>query len=205
MARAPVTKANPYYSRRFRQWFTTEREYRNALAREKGFASWGQQQRSRRRVTSGEQLEELHPSEREARERALEALSLMRRKGRSFSEAVREAGTTHNAVFRHAGPALERRAGRIVTKRSDRLYRRMVVTSTVGVVEGEPRNAKEASLNARHANAVKRRVETGDASQLPQYQGKTVGGFELEADPQVIDQLARAGELDFLDIYELTI
>ena len=46
MARVPITKANPYYSRKHERWFRSEREYRNFLAQRKGYASWHERQRA---------------------------------------------------------------------------------------------------------------------------------------------------------------
>ncbi len=46
MARPPITRAHPYTPQRGRfagVTFTSERQYRNALARAKGFASWSAQ------------------------------------------------------------------------------------------------------------------------------------------------------------------
>jgi hypothetical protein len=59
-----------------------------------------------------------------ARNRALDAVSKMRRNGVSLTRAARDAGTTPDAVRRYAGSALERRGSRWVAKPSDRLLRR---------------------------------------------------------------------------------
>jgi hypothetical protein len=51
MARPPITRTNPYTPRSGRlagQTFTSERQYRNALARLKGFSSWDAERRARR-------------------------------------------------------------------------------------------------------------------------------------------------------------
>jgi hypothetical protein len=62
-----------------------------------------------------------------------------------------------------------------------------------------------ATVAAKHANAVRKFVETGDASDLRKFRGKSVGGEHLATDPGTIKRLAHRGELDFEDIYDLTL
>lgn len=205
MPRAPITKDNPYYSRKYRRRFTTERGYREFLARRKGFSSWREEQRSPRPVRSETELVALRPSEQAARDRALEALSLMRREGLSRAEAARRAGTTASAILRHAGPALERTpTGRYRARPGDRLLRRLQVLSPEGKRVIVTRGSRAASLTGSHWNAIDHYLRTGDASRLRRYRGKTVGGIPLETDPDAIDEWTRRGELEIEDIYALT-
>jgi hypothetical protein len=187
------------------QTFTSERQYRNALARAKGFRSWAEQQRSPRRVPHSEQLSGLRRSEREARRAALDALALMRREGLSLRAAAQQAGTTSAAVLRHAGPALEQAKGRYRAKPGDRLLRVMAVLGPQGVMhEVELRRSRQASLVGEHWAAIQHYLRTGDDSRLIALDGKVVAGIPLETDPEMVDEWERRGELEIDDIYDLT-
>ena len=206
MARPPITRARPYTPRSGAfagRTFHSERQYRNALARRKGFSSWHHQQRSRAPATSLRSIKALRPSEQAARARSLEALSLMRRDGLSLKAAAKRAGTTPNTVLRHAGPALHRERGRVRANPADRMVRTMSMLGPQGAVSVSVRSSRQASLIAGHWAAVQRYVSTGDESELRRYDGVSVAGIDFETDPDVIDELAAIGELDFEDIYEL--
>ena len=93
MGRKPITRANPYTPTRGAfagQTFDTERQYRNALAKQKGFASWYAQQRAGPAAPS---LTSLRPSERHARHLAFEALGLMRKEQLPLTKAAHRAHT----------------------------------------------------------------------------------------------------------------
>ncbi len=205
MARRPITRTRPYTPRSglvAGQTFASERQYRNAVARARGYASWAARQRAPRLASTGAQIAALRPSERLARRQALEALSLMRREGLSLERAAARANTTPNAVRRHAGPALVlARTGRYRPTPDDQLYRVLSVLTTEGLVELALPTSREASLVGRHWAAIGRFLETGDASRLREFEDQSVGGFVLETDPDVIEELARRGELSFEDIY----
>ncbi len=61
---------------------------------------------------------------------------------------------------------------------------------------------EDASLVARHDNAVKRYLDTGDDTALADFRGVTVAGHGLETDLDALDWLGLAGAIDFLEIYE---
>jgi hypothetical protein len=205
VARAPITRANPYWSRKHQRWFDTERSYRNFLARQKGFPSWYAQQRAPRQARNVDVLGSLHPSELESRRRSLEALNSMRREGLPLTEAARQAGTTPAAVLRHAGSALEREGGRYRPKPGDRLLRVMTVLGAGGIEhQVEVRGSRQASLVGAHWSAIGHYLRTGDDSRLREFEGKRVAGIMLEVDPDVIDDWERRGELAIDDIYSLT-
>jgi hypothetical protein len=147
----------------------------------------------------------LTPIQRASRDRALDALARMRSGGQSLTRAAREAGTTPAVVRKYVGSALRRtRDGGVTAKASDRLYRRMTAITPDGPALVEVRGSRAASLIGKHANAVRKFVETGDARDLHKFRGKTVGGRSLATDPEVLRRLARRGEVEFEDIYELT-
>ena len=142
-------------------------------------------------------------SERQARNRALRAVSRMRREDISLSQAAAREGTTPKTVIRHAGRALERRGRRLKAKPADRYARMMNVLGPQGTTTITVRGSRKASAVADHWNAVHHYLDTGDDSALRGFYGVSVAGVELESDPDVIDRLASIGVLDFEDIYEL--
>lgn len=205
MARPPITRKNPYTPKSGAfagQTFHTERQYRNALAKKKGFRSWHEQQRAIRKVTAKD-FGAFRTSQKEADRRALDALSHMRQ-GDPLVKAAKKAGTTPNTVIKYAGSALEKRSdGRWAAKKSDRLYRPpMNVLTTEGMQFLSPGGKREASLISNYMNDIGRFLATGDKSRLKKYKGKKVAGFILETDPDIIEAAAHKGELDFEDIYE---
>lgn len=211
MSRPPITRARPHTPTSGKVagiTFTSERQYRNALARDKGFSSWSQQQKQSRKVRGGSDVAKLRPAEREARGRALDALSKMRTGGLSLNEAARESGTTVNAIKRHAGSALEQTTGgRYRAKKSDRLVRTVRFPTETGSIGLDIRDSRSASRIAAYWNAVKRYLETGDASGLRRFQSKSVRvnkrAYPFITDTATIDRLADAGELGFDDLYEM--
>lgn len=212
MARAPITRSNPYtpHSGGFAgQTFHSERQYRNALARGKGFASWYQQQRAPKPVRTPVAAKRLTPVEREARQDALHALSLLRQ-GKSLSRAAKEAHTTPNAVQRYAGSALIKDAsGRYVAKSRDKLYRPLRFLTPNGSVTLDVRDSRTASTIGHYNNAVREYVNTGNDLRLRAFKGKAIhtGGqrYEFITDLDVLDRLGYAGELHFEDLYDHTV
>jgi hypothetical protein len=187
------------------QVFASERQYRNALAQRRGYATWSAWRRAPKPVRGVRQLKALSPLERETRRAALDALNRMREEGLSLSKAARRAGTTPGAVVRHAGSALDLTGSRYQARVSDRLLRVMTVLGEDGVEhEVVVRGSRVASLVGAHWSAVGHYLKTGDDSRLRRLKGKRVAGVELETDPTAIDLWERRGELEIEDIYELT-
>jgi hypothetical protein len=212
MARAPITRRNPYTPKSGKVagiTFTSERQYRNALARDKGFTSWSQQQKQSKKVRGAEDVSKLRPAEREARSRSLSALSDMRANPKlSLQQAAKDAGTTVNAIKRHAGSALSKTAGgRFQAKTSDRLVRSVRFPTDTGSIGLDVKDSRSASRIAAYWNAVKRYLETGDASGLRRFRGKVVRvnkrGYPFITDTKTLDRLADAGELGFDDLYDM--
>lgn len=211
MARAPITRNNPYTPHSGKvagQTSHSERQYRNALARGKGFASWYQQQRAPKPVRTPAAAKRLTPAEREARQDALQALSLLRQ-GTSLSRAAKEAHTTPNAVQRYAGSALIKdTSGRYIAKARDKLYRPMRFLAPNGSITLDVRDNRTATRIARYMNAVRWYVRTGDDRALTPFRGKSiqVGGqrYDFVTDLDLLDRLGNAGELRFEDLYDHT-
>ncbi len=135
--------------------------------------------------------------------RALEALRFMRSDGLSRQRAARTAGTTPRTMERYVGTALKRRrGGRYVARPTDRIGRPERVLTTEGPKNLTLRGSRVSSIVGRHWNAVQRFLATGDTHVLQAFQGKHVAGYELEANPDVIEREGRRGELEFEDLYQ---
>ena len=145
--------------------------------------------------------EKLSPREQEARHRAFEAISEMRRNGVSLKVAAHRVGTTPATVQRYASGALTKEGRRYKATRSDRSYQRMSVLSTEGLRDIDVRGSNARSLAGRHWGAIGRYAATGDLAILTPFAGKRVGGIELATDPDLIEEYLRRGELDIDDIY----
>ena len=198
MARPPITKAHPYTpgsGTHAGETFTTERAYRNALAKSKGFASWHAQQRAAKRVTPKD-FAKLRPSQKQARARALDALSKVRH-GSTLTRAAKEAGTTPNTVVKYTGAHLHRDGGRVVASKSDRDFRPMNVLTTEGVLYLAVPSSRQASTVSDHANAVKKFILTGDDEPLRKFAAVKVAGHELEVRPEILEELQRTSELEY--------
>jgi hypothetical protein len=211
MARPPITRANPYTPHGGSLsgiTFTSERQYRNALARLKGFSSWDAQRAAAKAPRTAAAAATLRPAEREASRRALDAVSRMRTEGLSLKQAAAKSGTTVAAVKRYAAPALEKTpSGRYKATAYDRLYRRMEFLTPSGKIALEVRDSRSASRVAGYWNAVDHYLRTGDDRQLRRYRGKgiIVGKrfYPFVTDLPTLDRLAGAGEVRFEDLYAM--
>ena len=187
--------------------FRTEREYRDALAQEKGFATWRAQQAAPGREVRGRRdLRRMRPAEQVAYEKSGMALTLMRREGLSLDEAARRVHTTPNAVRRHAGDALVRSSrGRYLVTAADAHFRRMWFITPDGLAVVETRDSRAASLVAEFDAAVHHYLATGDASRVERFKGKVLraGGrrYPFVTDLDTLDELGRRGEISFETIY----
>jgi hypothetical protein len=177
---------------------------RNALARARGFASYAQQRRFSPDISSRSELAKLPPAARQAREAALDAVALARRTGFDVAEAADREGVPVEAVRWWAGEdVVSRKGGRWSAAPADRLFRPMYVYSAGRVTPVDVRGSRVASDIGRYHAAIQHYLHTGDASRLAKFKGRRVGGLELEADLDVIDELARRGEFSFESIYRL--
>ncbi len=145
---------------------------------------------------------------KEARTRALHAVAQVRR-GMSLSKAAKREGTTIQTVLRYAGTTVDRTpTGRYSARSFDRMKRPMRVPTESGIVVLDVRDSRKASELARYWNAVHNYLRTGIDAGIRRLQGKgvTVDGefFEYVTDLSVLEILARAGEIQFEDIYEPT-
>jgi len=205
MARPPITSTRPYTPRSglvAGQTFTSERQYRNALARERGFANLYQQQKHPHVVKSARELSALRPAAREARSLAFRVLAEARRTGEPLAQVARDYRVSMSSIKRYVGPALEKKAGRWHAKPTDRLYRQITTITTDGVTTLDTYDSRTARTLARYHNAIGNYLRTGNADALKPFRGKTIQvgkrRYLLETDPEKLKELQKAGELDEL-------
>jgi hypothetical protein len=64
-------------------------------------------------------------------------------------------------------------------------------------------NSRERRLHHDYENALRmfRGAEDGAEAALKEFEGKTVGGYELITDTKLLMELEEAGQLDFENLY----
>lgn len=192
--------------------FGSKHEYRNALAKARGFKSDYARRTVYKRISSLRDLNALSPKSRQKRNDALNVVGIMRRSEMNLAQAVKEHNRNYpdsrisvSAMKKYAKPALVKRGGRIKAKSYDRLLRVMRVPSPFGAELREVKDSRTASQVAKYENAVKTYLYTGDESQLGQFQSKYFRSNRLQyrfiTDTDILDRLAEFGELEFESIY----
>ena len=126
-----------------------------------------------------------------ARDRALKALSAMRR-GDTLSRAARDNGVTTRTIKRYAGSALvqDRPSGRIRATKNDRLVRYLQIPGPDGPKDVAVRGSKAASEFANYKAAINRLLR-GDRHALDRWHGKTIQGIQLITDTKTLVEQAR--------------
>src|SRR5438445_596157 len=108
------------------------------------------------------------------RERALDALSIARRRQQDLDEIAPLVGLTPSEVLREVEAGFERRGGRWIAKPRDRIPREMTVLTAAGPRSSVIRDSRIASLVAQHHNAVRHYIETGDTSWLEPFRHRRI-------------------------------
>jgi hypothetical protein len=162
---------------------------------------------SRKTPRSAAQYNALPDRSKDTLERALKVITKMRGEKLSLKKAALEAGVKPETVKRWAGSALTKRAnGRYATKKSDQLLRVLKIPSADGTRDIPVRGSRQATLLAEFWNAAHHYLETGDASRLEKFKGKsikTADGTEipLPTDRAELNRLGSAGVLSFESLY----
>jgi hypothetical protein len=140
-------------------------------------------------------------------DRVLSVISKMRGENISLTKASQEVGINSQTVKRWAGSALEKRGnGRIATKASDQLLRILKVPTEDGTRDVAVRGSRQATLLAKFWNSLHRYLETGDASALEKYRGRSVKDADgtsipLPTDRAKLKRLGSASVLSFENLY----
>ncbi len=168
---------------------------------------------ARNRRKRGNQERQPNAKYERYRERSLEALGLMRRtKGKlSLTRAAREVGLKNvKTVIRYVGSALKKGpTGRYSAAPSDRFLRTVPFLTPDSRIAITVRGSRQVSRIARYWAAVTRYADTGDASGLAKFEGKslTVGKvkYPFVIDLKTLNALGYKGELSFEDFTQLQV
>jgi hypothetical protein len=124
------------------------------------------------------------------------AVRLMKHDGLSASQATRRARTTTATLRRHYGDAIRKQEGRWTISGS---YFDVLTAGRVIPYVGL--SATDASIVGAHWRAAESYLDTGSTRWLEPFEGRIVAdGYELETDPDVIDELADRDALPTDDI-----
>jgi hypothetical protein len=140
-------------------------------------------------------------------ERVLRAIAKMRSGNISLTKASLEAHVSPKTVRRWASSVLQKRPnGKWVPKKTDRLLRVMQVPSPDGVREVAIRGSRAASQLGQYWSALQKFLQTGDASRLETFRGRsirTADGIEIPllVDRRELNRLASAGLFSFESLY----
>jgi len=151
-------------------------------------------------------LDRMSPRDLESYDRALQAVSKARgRLDRRITPAARASHTTVANVRRWLPEVLRRDAfGAIVASDADRAFRPLqVIERGGGIVDVSTRGSRVASAASTYAHTVdlyRAGLVGPDAFEL--FEGKRIGGVELETDADRIDELDATGRLDDFEFYQ---
>ena len=83
----------------------------------------------------------------------------------------------------------------------DRQTRNLRMLTELGFEPTAIRGSRQASRLARYTNAVGHFYRTGDVERLREFSGQKINGRALITDPEVLTELAQAGELELQELY----
>jgi hypothetical protein len=176
---------------------------RKQRAIERGFSSPYAQAKMPKRFTGQKSLAQLPAAAKERRREAINVLAVMRREGTTLGETAKPVGIEPHVVEYYAREGLTGSGAGARARPADRLYRPMHAISGGQVVPVDVRGSRVASLVGEYWNTVRAYLDTGDEEALRRFRGMNVGGFELETDPDVLDEMARRGMFEFDSIYRM--
>ena len=150
----------------------------------------------------------LSPSEKDTMENALKVLSLVRRGKKSFNQASKEVGLSKETILKYTN-AFKKEGNHWKAKRFDKINRIMDIYENGKIVSIDTKDSRVASLIGKYGNAVKKYLNTGDASDLLKFKGKTIkdanGNLHIfETDLEVLEVINEGiEEPEFYDHYKI--
>ncbi len=132
-----------------------------------------------------------------AKTRALDVLN-RKRKGASFSAAVKQAKTTARSVRTQVGSALlqPKPGARLRAAKGDSFSAHVLVVTPLGLAPVKVRGSKQRTLAGQHLAAVKSFLAgKAPSSYLQQFEGVSVGGHPLITDVDLLSALAQSDNL----------
>jgi len=185
------------------QTFRSYRAYQTAHAQRKGFKSAAVRLASPRKP-SPKTFSSEEAFQKSTAGRATRAyLALHRDPDLTLAQAAKAAGTTPAAIWRYAGPSLERKGSRVVPIREDAIAVPMTVDTVNGSVSGIVEGSRARKLIGAHKAALSAAFtypSPQHARELATYKGRTIQfvdgrRVELLGDLQEARTLARRGLL----------
>jgi hypothetical protein len=148
----------------------------------------------------------MNPRQRDARNRALHALALMRN-GESLAAACRAEHIKPDTFLRYVGSAVrhDKPGGRFRVATKDTLTRDLQVHTTDGPVRVAAKGITAARRFSAYENAIAHFNRTGDTSKLKPFKGKTFTAegrrHEFLTDPDRLMELVEADALRLDSLY----
>ena len=146
--------------------------------------------------------------EKIVRRQSLDVLSDVRRNHKSLTQASKEKNISIKTVLQNTH-AFKKEGNRWVAKSYDKISRSMKIYTNGKTKSIETKDSRKASLIGRYRSAVGYYRETGDATRLSKFVGKTVKDvngnlYTFETDTEAIDEIHRGiEEPEFYDAYNL--
>jgi hypothetical protein len=158
------------------------------------------------RVRGMRGYERLSDRDRAEYGRVLEALSRARSstRPRRLGTAAREAHTSVRTIRKWVPEAVTTDAfGALAATRADRAFRPVsVIQRGGGVVEVSTRGSRRATVASEYAHTLDLyRAGLVGPEAFQRFEGRRIGGVELETDPDRIDELDATGRLDDFEFY----
>jgi hypothetical protein len=152
-------------------------------------------------------FDKLSPEQRDMRNRALYALSDLR-KGKPFTLAVKEQGISVKDALRHLGNAVFKKSGKWIGTKTDSIERGRWLYSNGKRVSVVVKNSRDASLISKYLNAVRNALRKVDESLLAPFKNITIEGadgrdYPFETDlEKLYDLRYKIEDPEFLQIYD---
>ena len=150
---------------------------------------------------------QLNPKEKELRIRSLEVLSETRTTKQSLTKIAQQKGISPKTV-RHNTNAFKKINKRWVAKRSDKIYRSMIINENGNKISIEINDSWYASTIGRYHNVKKEFLNTGDKRNLLKFSKKKIKDsnkniHSFETDPEVLIRIEeRVESPEFVDVYD---
>lgn len=132
----------------------------------------------------------LPPREQDRWIRKTGAITEMRKEKISRTQAAKRYGLNPNSLPKSA--LRKKRNGRYAVRGKDTLLRVINVPTEQGIIEVATRDSRQASELGRYTEAVHKYLQTGDASALAQFTGRSV----VDMNGNQISLMTEPGQLD---------
>ncbi|SRR6266545_1892644 len=156
----------------------------------------------KRETTKPTVVEKFSRRERETYKRVRAAISDSRATGISLSKAARRNGTTLQTIRAYADSAIDRKRGRLIPKKSDRLVAQMTVVTPNGIEVVSVKGLGKRRLVKDHLfTSIQYAEGKVGPEAFRKFSDKTVAGKKLDTNPDRILRTIVANRPDYDDLY----